>query len=204
MNEQMKRFVMLHFEFCERGHDFLNATQALVYLHMLNEYNYRKSKGDYYTPSQASLAKLSFSSKPSVSASIQHLIKLGLVRQNGDGKRGCTNVYEVFDWRENELIMSGTTNKEERDSYLEGRGAKAFTNHKKAKAEEKTTEVDFSKRQVKYIPSLDALKDYVAKHTGADLNDVKVCNHLYNKYKECKANKQQYVHDSFEHNLIFT
>lgn len=202
--ELMHGFVMYAKELNQRSHGVLNSAQLLVYMNMYDGFlRYRAKGGEKYQPSNASLAKNSGCTKKTVAACQEHLEKLGLITATFK-KQGCKTEWVVNSWLECEEIMAGTLDSEDRDIYLEERKEKAFTNHKKAKAEEKTTEVDFSKRQVKYIPSLDALKDYVAKHTGADLNDVKVCNHLYNKYKECKANKQQYVHDSFEHNLIFT
>ncbi|MGR7443648.1 hypothetical protein ACU6ZT_16280 [Klebsiella aerogenes] len=206
--ELMHGFVMYAKELNQRSHGVLNSAQLLVYMNMYDGFlRYRANGGEKYQPSNASLAKNSGCTKKTVAACQEHLEKLGLITATFK-KQGCKTEWVVKSWLECDEIMAGTLDSEDRDIYLEERKEKAFTNHKKAKTEEKAkepeTEVDFSKRETKYIPSLEALKEYVANHTDANLSDVNVTNHLFDTYKKRKADGGFYTHKQFKHNLIFS
>lgn len=134
--EKAGGFIKLMREFCERGHGLLNATEAMVYINMLDEHNLHVNvNGGFYRPSNAGLAKHSFCNKATVSKAIAKLESIGLVSSLGEKVKGSLKTYRVYDWRSNEVIMSGTTNKEERAAYLESRGVEAYANFKKEEKE---------------------------------------------------------------------
>ncbi|MCK7151385.1 hypothetical protein L8O47_10745 [Enterobacter roggenkampii] len=123
-------FIKMPKEFAERAHDYLNPADALVYLNMLDEFNYYSGKGLPYMPSQAALAKKCFSTQPTVAKAIKSLINKDLVEQQGESKRGSVNLYKVNQWRYVPEVMAGTTNTEERLAYLEERDTGALTNYR--------------------------------------------------------------------------
>ncbi|MDX7122044.1 hypothetical protein [Enterobacter hormaechei] len=136
-----ERFIKLFKVFAERGYDYLTPLQALIYLNMLDEYNYfsQELKKEYH-PTVASLAKKSFSEKKAATKAIEYLVEFGLVSYNREPTRGRANAYTVLDWRKHETIMSGSTNAEEREQHYTTAGTASPRNYRLAREAEEATE----------------------------------------------------------------
>lgn len=113
----------------------LNANTVMVYAVMMDGYNYYTSKKKVYSPSDVGLAKILNITRPTVKASIDKLIDLGLVRIDFE-KKGFATHYSVFAFDMN-FVNEGLADRDVVEEEFEVPTIEVVSSSKKVETQQK-------------------------------------------------------------------